>query len=221
MQGKADDGWVRIQAGGDEMSNLHEFNWKDTSGVVIHDSNMYGRICSFGTHHLTVEPFRQGYWFWQFYRRHERVASGSEKTPEAAQATCEALWLEYLQSHPETDEMHLVGLNKNDIYESTIELYRWDESDKHSYNTNAELELGKAWNGRWDYQVSVMGPAGSGELGPLVGYFAKLPTRAEALKAGKERLKERCALHMQPELARKACEAVVEQINNKAQLELF
>lgn len=203
------------------MNRLHSFTWKDTSGVVTHDSNMYGRICSFGTYHLIVEPFRLDYWFWQFYRRHERLASGSEKSHEAAMLTCETLWIEYLKSNQETDDMHLVGLNKNDIYESTIELYRWDESDKHSYNTYAELELGKAWNDKWSYQVSVMGPAGSGELGPLVGYFAKLPTRAEALKAGKERLKERCALHMQPELARKACEAVVEQINNKAQLELF
>lgn len=203
------------------MNRLHEFNWKDTSGVAIHNSNMYGRICSFGTHHLTVEPFRQDYWFWQFYRRHERLASGSEKSHEAAQATCEALWLDYLKSNPETDDMHLVGLNKNDIYESTIELYRWDESEKHSYNTSAELELGKAWNANWSYQVSVMGPAGSGEMGPLVGYFAKFPSRAEALKAGKERLKERCAIHMQPKLARKAYDAIITQIDDKDQLELF
>lgn len=203
------------------MNRLHEFNWKDTSGVVTHDSNMYGRICSFGTHHFTVEPFRQDYWFWQFYRRHERVDFGSEKTPEAAQATCEALWLEYLESHPVVDEMYLVGLNRNDIYEATAECYKWDESEKHSYNTFAELKLGKAWNGNWDYQVSVMGPAGSGEMGALVGYFAKLPSRAEALKAGKDRLKERCAMHMQPELARKAYDAVIAQIDDKAQLELF
>ena len=203
------------------MNKLYEFNWKDTSGVVTHDSNMYGRICSFGTHHFTVEPFRQDYWFWQFYRRHERLASGSKKSAEDAMATCEAFWLEYLQTHPETDDMHLVGLNRNDIYESTIELYRWNESEKHSYNTSAELELGKAWNNNWDYQVSVMGPAGSGEMGPLVGYFAKLPSRAEALKAGKDRLKERCAMHMEPELARKAYDAVITQIDDKAQLELF
>lgn len=203
------------------MNRLHEFNWKDTSGVVIRDSNMYGRICSFGTHHLTVKPFRQDYWFWQFYRRHERLASGSKKSAEDAMATCEALWLEYLESHPVIDEMYLVGLNRNNIYEATKECYKWNENAKHSYTTCAELELGKAWNDNWDYQVSVMGPAGSGEMGPLVGYFAKLPSRAEALKAGKDRLKERCAIHMQPELARKAYDAIITQIDDKDQLELF
>lgn len=203
------------------MSILCKFNWKDTSGVAIHNSNMYGRICSFGTYHLIVEPFRIDYWFWQFYRRHERLACGSEKTAEAAMATCEALWIEYLQTNPETDDMHLVGLNRNDIYESTIELYRWNESEKHSYNTSAELELGKAWNANWSYQVSVMGPAGSGEMGPLVGYFAKLPSKAEALKAGKDRLKERCARHMPPEMARKAYDSIIAQIDDNSQLSLF
>lgn len=203
------------------MNRLHKFNWKDTSGVVTHYSNMYGRICLFGTYHLSVDPFSQTNWFWQFYRRHERVACGSEKTAEAAMATCEALWLEYLESHPESEDMHLTGLNKNLIYETTAELHRWDERAKHCYNTYAELEIGKAWNANWSYQVSVMGPAGSGEMGPLVGYFAKFPSRAEALKAGKDRLKERCAIHMQQELAKKAYDAIIAQIDDKAQLELF
>ena len=117
--------------------------------------------------------------------------------------------------------MHIVGLNRNDIYESTVELYRWDESEKHCYNTSAELELGKAWNDNWSYQVSVMGPAGSGEMGPLVGYFAKLPSRFEALKAGKERLKERCSLHMPADMARKAYDSIIAQIDDNSQLSLF
>ena len=133
---------------------------------------MYGRIVWHII--LSLEPFRPDYWFWQFYRRHERLASGSD-------ANGNDLWLDYLKSNPETDDMHLVGLNKNDIYESTIELYRWDESEKHSYNTYAELEIGKAWNDKWSYQVSVMGPAGSGELGPLVGTLQT--ARGRALKA--------------------------------------
>lgn len=203
------------------MSTLNNFIWKDTSGVVAHDSDMYGRICLFGTYHLSVDPFSQTNWFWQFYRRHERVACGSEKTAEAAMATCEALWLEYLESHPESEDMHLTGLNKNLIYETTDELYRWDERAKHCYNTYAELELGKAWNDSWSWQVSISGPRGSGEMGNLVGYFAKLPSRSEALKAGEEALKERCARHMPPEMAKKAYDAVIAQIEDGAQLDLF
>ncbi|NCC65360.1 MAG: hypothetical protein EOM15_11960 [Spirochaetia bacterium] len=136
-------------------------------------------------------------------------------------ATCEALWLEYLKTHPETDEMRLVGLNSKLIYESTVELYRWDESAKHCYNTYAELELGKAWNDKWAYQVSVTGPRGSGEMGPLVGYFAEIPSRAEALRAGKDALKDICARHMPPEMAKKASDAVIAQIEDGMQLDLF
>lgn len=203
------------------MNRLHSFTWKDTSGVIEHASNMYGRRCSIGMYHFIVSPFRQDLWFFEFWYRLERLASGTRSTPESAQYTCEALWIKYLQTHPENEDMYFVGLNNNDIYESTIELYRWDESDKYNFNTYAELEIGKAWSNDWKYQVNIAGPRGSGEMGPLVGYFAKFPSRAEALKAGKDRLKERCAMHMEPELARKAYDAIITQIDDKAQLELF
>jgi hypothetical protein len=202
------------------MSNLRNFVWKNVSGIEIPGSIMYTWMCSFGTYHLIVEPMRD-FWFWEFYHTHDRLAWGHKPTLKAAQEKCENLWLEYLKNNPESDEMHLVGLNRNEIYEDTVELYRWSDNASHWCNIYAELKIGKSWNGKWAYQVNIAGPRGSGEMGPLTVYFAKAESRVEMLRVGKDKLKERCAAHMPPEMATKAYDAVTAQIEDNAQLDLF